>query len=514
MPARPLLPRLARRTLVLAALCLPATARAQLISIKTVPLAEGDQYGFLPSANRGMGSASIALDDTLLDPFANPAKASRFRHTYFFGSPSFYSVSHAAGDGQTLPLGAWFRSGSTFGGVTVALQELSPSRRPGVIFAPGILRAAPLDISAAPAVNPAPIRSQNNRYAVAMLGRDFGGGLSLAASAFWSGLRMMDGVELLYPNSMGLRQSGHDLDFRVGMLKDWSADNSRTHSLEAVVVHNRFAMAHDVSYQSFFWDPLLAQPISVPRVEHNDDRTNTWGLHLKYDRPLADSGWRIGAIATGNLMSHPKIPNYEIVNIPRDPGRSSAYNLGIGVSQSHGPTTFGLDAIFEPIWSHTWADAADLVVTASGKTIPAGGHTIDNDFRFTNTHLRTGIAHVLPLEPSGRSSLQFQLGMQLHSIHYWLDQYDHVQEFGRGQDEHWTEWTRTWGMSFRFPTVEIHYRGYLTTGAGRPGVTQNGGVFAPGVLTASNFLLAPSGPVTLDPVSVMSHQFTISLPIR
>ena len=36
----------------------------------------------------------------------------------------------------------------------------------------------------------------------------------------------------------------------------------------------------------------------------------------------------LGWVATTNLMSHPKIPNYEIVNIPRDPGRSTAYNVG------------------------------------------------------------------------------------------------------------------------------------------------------------------------------------------
>jgi hypothetical protein len=100
-------------------------------------------------------------------------------------------------------------------------------------------------------------------------------------------------------------------------------------------------------------------------------------------------------------------------------------------------------------------------------------------------------------------------------VRYWLDQYDHVQEFGRGQDEHWMEWTRTWGVSLRFATVEVHYRGFLTSGAGRPGVAREGPVFSPvSIAGQSNFLLAPSGPVTLDPVSVTSHQFTVSLPIH
>src|SRR3712207_9208274 len=56
-----------------------STAAAQLISIKTVPVAEGDQFGFFPSANLGMAGLSIALNDTLLDPFGNPARSEERR---------------------------------------------------------------------------------------------------------------------------------------------------------------------------------------------------------------------------------------------------------------------------------------------------------------------------------------------------------------------------------------------------------------------------------------------------
>src|SRR5687768_8332633 len=110
-----------------ALLCGPAAA--QLIPIKTVPVAEGDQFGFFPSANLGMAGVSIALNDTLLDPFSNPAKASRLRGTHFFGSPSFYSVSSSAGSGRTLPLGGFAQRGSSYAGVVLALQEVSGARR-------------------------------------------------------------------------------------------------------------------------------------------------------------------------------------------------------------------------------------------------------------------------------------------------------------------------------------------------------------------------------------------------
>ena len=40
-------------------------ARAQIIQIKTIPIAQGDQFQFFPANNLGMGSISIALPDSL-----------------------------------------------------------------------------------------------------------------------------------------------------------------------------------------------------------------------------------------------------------------------------------------------------------------------------------------------------------------------------------------------------------------------------------------------------------------
>jgi hypothetical protein len=114
------------------------TAAAQLIQIKTLPIADGDQWRIFPSANAGIGDVSIALSDSLLDPFVNPAKGSRVasgRSGAFFGSPTFYSVSENAGGGRTIPLGGIARSGSTFGAIMLALQEID-AIRPGTQFTP------------------------------------------------------------------------------------------------------------------------------------------------------------------------------------------------------------------------------------------------------------------------------------------------------------------------------------------------------------------------------------------
>jgi hypothetical protein len=485
-------------------------AAAQLISIKTVPVAEGDQFGFFPSANLGMAGVSIALADTLLDPFSNPAKAARLRGTYFFGSPSFYSVSSNAGSGRTLPLGGFAQRGSSYAGFALALQEVSGPRRDPL--APPSIGFLESPASTVP-VFPTTPRTRTNQYAVAMLGRTIPEArMSLAASVFWSGLSAIDGVDLLYAGSQSVKQFGQSLDFRVGMLKEWAGHRS----LEAVVVHNRFAMTHDVTYVDFFWDPTIRQTLPRPRLEHNPDRTNTWGLHLQYERPLADSARRIGAILTANRMSHPKIPNYEIMSIPRDPGYSSAFNVGVGLADTDGPVTVAVDAIFEPIWSHTWADAEAPVATSTGGTIPVGAKTIENRFRFANALVRAGLSRDFKLELP-ESSIRMQAGVQLRSINYHLDQYSHVLNAGREQHESWTEWTYAWGTSLRFPELEVHYRWRSTSGTGRPGLATNGFVTAGdsfAVTGGRNFLVAPAGPLDLAPVRVTTHQFSVSLPIR
>src|SRR5207237_10165969 len=106
---------------------------AQLISIKTVPIAQGDQFNVFPSLNQGMGGVAIGLPDTLLDPFRNPAKGGRLSIARFFGSPMVYGVSNDAGGGRTLPVAAIAPLGSWFGGLSLAVQEVDPSRPPGSV---------------------------------------------------------------------------------------------------------------------------------------------------------------------------------------------------------------------------------------------------------------------------------------------------------------------------------------------------------------------------------------------
>jgi hypothetical protein len=507
------------RAVRLAALsfCIISPARAQLIPVKTIPIAQGNQFQIFPSANLGMGSVSIALDDPVEDPFVNPATGSRLQASRFFSSPTVYSVTRGAGGGRSLPLAVLARRANWYGGLALALQQVDPSRPPqpdGGVIVNAPVPTPPLPPFGQTQVLPGPdLRAHGNRFAFAMIGRSIpGSNLSIGASVLWNGLHAVDGVDLLYAGSRRVAQSGHSLDLRVGALKQWPGERG-ARSLEAILLHNRFAATHDVLYADVFWDPGTLQFQEQARTEHNLDHTNTWGLQLDYQMPLAAPGWRIGWLATANRASHPKIPNYELENvpvIPRDPGRTAAYNLGIGVSKVRGPARFGVDIIYEPIASYTWADAAAPVVTTAGDTIGLGGKTIENRFRFSNALFRIGVDEVL----QANGTTAFQLGLIVHSIHYRLAQHDNVQLQQRSLESGWVEWTPTWGLSLRLPEIELRYQGRATKGGGRP---QSSQIFI-GVremaVAGGTILAAPTGQLFMTDVSTVTHQISVSLPLR
>jgi hypothetical protein len=448
-----------------------------------------------PSQKLAMGGVSIALDDPLADPFVHPAKGMRLTGSRIFGSPTYYTISDNDGSGRTLPLGGMFTGGSWFGGLALSLQQIESADPDGVFFVPqtGSWSQQPLSAQTA-----------NNTYVWAMAGRQITDDVAVAGSFQYADLNAVDGVDLLYALSQNIDQFGHMADMRAGVFSE--SDDGRT--AELLIVHNRFDVQHDVTYLDWFFDPATNSSGMRTRLEQNQDRTNTWGMHLGYAQPLQQSGWRVGGILTANWKSHPKIPNYEIMNIPRDPGNSWAYNFGVGVSKTEGPATFGIDLIYEPIWSNTWAEADSAIALPGGGTLARGAKTVENDFRFSNALVRMGV---------GRETERWglQLGLQVRSISYDLDQFNAVQVSRREQHESWMEWTPSWGASLGFPEFEVRYLGRMTTGTGRPSVAWSGArTEALDMAVASNFIVAPSAPLTLQDAQVMTHQISISLPIR
>jgi hypothetical protein len=181
----------------------------------------------------------------------------------------------------------------------------------------------------------------------------------------------------------------------------------------------------------------------------------------------------------------------------------------VGLARTAGATTFGVDVIYEPAWSDTWAEAAGPTVTMGGDTIPLGGRTVENSFSFSNAAVNMGVGHTV-----GQAT--FQLGLSVRAYDYDLEQSDLVADTFRQQSEHWMEWTPSWGARVDLPGVSLRYLGRVTTGTGRPGVAWGGGVptRAAGFAEANDIVVAPSGPLTLQDVSVVTHQISVAVPIR
>lgn len=501
--------RVASSLIALAAL--PTLAVAQIVRIPTVTISPEHQLEILPSRAAAMGGVSIAIADPLLDPFVNPAKASRIDQARLFSSPGVFGVSGEAGGGWTLPLGALARSGAWFGGFSVGVQDVDVGEQreaPPVIFDECAgCTSEELDLWQG---DP----SQRNRYGFALLGRELqDGGLSLGGSMLWSGLEAVDGVDRLYPGSVRFDRLGHELDVRIGALKQWAGDRS----LEVLALYNRFRATHEALYLDSFWDPGERQQSRRPRLERNFDRTSLWGLHIEYERPLADEGWRIGWMGTANYQSHPAMPDYEIASVSRDRGRSTALDLGVGLARSLGTSTFGVDLIYEPIWSHTWAATSVPVETPLNETIATGGKVLENRYRFSNAVARMGVEQEAEL--AGSRVVGLQLGLTVRRIAYRLEQRDHVQLRERNLAERWMEWTPTWGLALRTPGIEVRYRGQLTGGIHRPGLARppSTGCFGFCIAGALDASILPAGPLrsgaARDLLTVSVHQISFSLPL-
>lgn len=488
---------------LLAVVSVPNVVAAQVIAPRTVPVLIGQQFDILPSDRAGMAGVTIALDDTLIDPFVNPAKAARVRDAFFSIAPFFYNSSNTDGGGRTFPVSGVGRFGQSAwsGAGLFALQQL--------------------DRMATGFDQPLSERTAANQYVMGILSRRVGD-ISLGASAYFADLGAEEGIDLLYSGSDRIQQAGRAADVRVGLTRDWGH-----RSFEALIVRTQFDMTHDVHYPAVtrFLPPNGQQQIVRPESEeHNRDHTTTWGLHSEYSQPIGSEGWRIGWLATANRLSHPKIPDYrirEVITVPRDPGHTSAFNLGFGLAKITRYSSFGIDVVLEPIYSTTWAEALGDTLTRSGTLLQRGAHSVDNRLRFSNTMLRFGFGHETPVGKDSSEHFGFQLGLGVQSINYRLKQADRIAETARVQNEHWMEWSPTFGLKYRGRGFDAGYTFTLTCGAGSScmpacflGCGDDVSVTAPPAPGGGGVIASPTEALRFEGGRVSTHRFTVTMRIR
>jgi hypothetical protein len=390
-----------------------------------------------------------------------------------------------------------FGSDNWFGGASLALQQVEndPGERWDLVFC---CCCSPRETSLSD-------RFGRNIFVAGFVGRRLGDGpwsVGLGISA--ARLQAMDGVDLLYAGAQRIDQSGDIVDLRLGLDRRGQRDR-----IGITLVHDRVSMAHDVTWEEWVWDDSLAIGALQRRVERNEDRTRTWAGEVAWDRRLEAPGWRIGAVAAVNRKSHPKIPNYSIQNIPRDPGTTWAFEGGFGLSRTDEHSTFALDVSLQPIRSETWQEADSADVANSGNRLEEGDRSIENDFSFLNLMLRSGLSHRI-------DAFELQAGLEIRSYGYSLEQSNWVDVTRRDQDEAWVEWSPTFGVAVALDALGIRYGLRITNGTGRPGLSTDF-LAEPGAQLAggdADFILAPGAPLTLADARVVTHQIAVVIPIR
>jgi len=498
-PARITRARAATAVVCLTLITVAGDATAQTITPRTVPVLMSHQFDILPSDRSGMAGVSIALDDTLLDPFVNPAKAMRNRAGLLSIAPFFHSMSESRGGGRTLPISGVGSFGNWAAGGLVAMQQLD---------------RAQLTFNA-----PISERTASNRYLSGLVARQFGRGFAVGMSAYWADLGAEQGIDQLYWGSDRIQQSGSAADMRVGLTKEWRGQRV----FETILLRSRFDMTHDVHFPEIQqWSPPNVITVLPERSENHRDHTVTWGAHSEYSQPVGTAGWRIGFLGTVNRLSHPKIPDYRILDVPtvpRDPGHTWAYNVGMGFSKTSGSSTFGVDVVLEPMFSTTWAEAARDTMTTGGQIIPRGAHTVDNRFRFSNSRVAFGFGHDWPNAADSSSGIGIQLGLGVNAVQYRLWQTDLVRDSSRVQDEHWMEWTPTVGFRWRGPAVEFRYTFSLTCGGGGeclgcPFICTGDDVSIAPPPAPGGVIAAPTSALRFEGGRVTTHRLAFSLRIR
>lgn len=461
------------------ALLLPLTGSVQVIPVKTVPVLEGPSMGTVPYQNLLLSGLDFMLPDRLAEPFSNPARGALVDGVVMGSRPSFFRATGNLGSENYFPLSVQFSSPRGFGGLMAAMQRSEFFSSSGLF-----------PLGSGGAARP----RESNFLVQAYGGRTLGAGRwSIGAGLGLAHLNGLMAVPLLY-NQNVTSQSGYILTASAGLLHRFAKGKV----FDATFLVQNFQMEH-----FFGISPILSPDVGSGYGEK--DHTVTWAWRLRYSTPLAMPGDRLGWQFTVNRKSHPKIPNYSLMNIPRDPGVTWAFQAGAGFSRETDQGQYGLEVIYEPIWSHTWVE-------------PLGSEPVplENFFRFGNW--RFNFAAVTRGE-----ALNVGVGIRLHRIAYRLRQVRYVfldpivvppvpeapATLERKDRYHWLEWEPYLGFRYRLGGVQVQYVAQFALGTGRPGVSllvpaQTESMFATG-----NYLIAPAGPLSLQEEVGFYHQINL-----
>jgi len=410
---------------------------AQGISVKTVPLLSTDQFSLVPSFRDDMGGTSIAIRDGLQDLFINPGHFAPETRSQWFVNPrlshwGFSQETSTRYNGQwpsynleqnnakssifTLPIGFLFTSKNVYTAAMAGFQALSAGNWQSAHF-------------------------KASNYPWTWIGGLYLPRLKTAigVGVDYVRIRGIDGVYLLYPNATQLSQKGSARQFRLGLCSSlangdhWNLSGSR----------------------------YLFKILQTEQNVVNKDENNGWWVQANYMKKISEP-LTLAALIVADWRHHPKIPEYPLAGIPRDPGNTRALNFGFGLKWQNETTLFGIDLIYEPVDVKTWADAATEFTNWDGHIYRVGDVTQRNDYRFANRLIRSGVQ----IKPTKWLSLATGAQVKLYEYDYYQNDFlNHAERTGKPQRQ-WSETTWTGGIKIHTGKIILTYSLRLQTGTG------------------------------------------------
>ncbi|MBI2427222.1 MAG: hypothetical protein HYV29_00210 [Ignavibacteriales bacterium] len=475
-------------TVLLAALFIvTATLTAQIITVKTYPILSDQSVLELPSANGGLGGIAFALHDRFAEPYRNPAFITSSKGVAMFVLPrwSGWNLSHTGGTRYTQS-GYDYSSQQSASNAQLSIGALTADGTYGIAVATGYqrLRSSLRDGTSGSLPFTSSFNADQHPILVA-------GGLaitehiSIGALYNYIPLKGFDGIQFLYPRSRTVHVSGSVNEYRLGVSAAFGSS-----AFDIVAGRNMLDASHGATYE---WGPM---------VENKDENDNIFAQGIF--RQEVSEKVSLAATATANWKELPKLPDYPIAGVPRDPGYTRAFNLGGGMTYMMNPSIlFAFEYLYEPIMADTWVDALETRTTGSG-TIMKGNREQEHNYDFHNHILHLGL-QIRPEE-----WLTLQAGASLHSYSYAYEMKDHLNNISRqsSPENEWTETTLTGGIIAQYGNVQLSYTAEFLTGRG---LLEQERIFRwdQAGVRANDVILVPNDFLKIKPVNVMSHRMTV-----
>ncbi len=412
-------------------------AFSQGISVKTVPLLSTDQFSLIPSFRDDMGGTSIAVRDGLQDIFINPGNYDPDTGSQWFVTPRLshwnfsQEFSTRYNDQRAVPFLEQNSAGSSI--FTLPVGFILSSKK--------IYTAAMAGFQALSADNQQSAHFKASNYPWTWLGGIYVPRFKTAigVGVDYVRIRGIDGVYLLYPNAAQLSQKGSAKQFHLGMSGTLANED-----------HWNLAVSR-----------YLFKILQTEQNVVNKDENDGWWMQAHYMKKISEP-LTLAALFVADWRHHPKIPEYPLAGIPRDPGNTQALNFGFGLKWQSEKTLFGLDIIYEPVDVKTWADAATEFTHWDGRVYRVGDVTQRNDYQFANRLIRSGIQ----IKPTRWLSLATGAQVKLYQYDYYQNDFlNHIERTGKPQRQ-WSETVWTGGIKIHTGKMVLNYSLRVQTGTG------------------------------------------------